>query len=167
MATGTIILPLLAAVPDPTNPPGVAFTTTANRPRLVFDSNTDEKVVWTFRLPANFASGLTARIIWSGTTSVTTSDTVRWAVEVMKLTPDTDSVDSDVASFDTANVVNDDILGTQARRPQLASVTLTNADGAVAGDYVAIRLSRDADDAADDLAEDAYLWAFSLEYTTT
>lgn len=166
MATGTILLPLLAGVPDPTNPPAVNFTA-ANRPYLAFDSGTDELVLWTFRMPQDFASGLTAKIIWSGAASTTATDTARWAVEVMALTPETDSVAADSDSFDTSNEADDDILGTTAKRPQEVSITLSNDDSVAAGDYVAVRLSRNADHANDDLGEDAWVWGVALEYTTS
>lgn len=167
MATGTILLPIVAAVPDPSNPPGLNFTGTTARPYLAFDGSAAiESCVWTFRMPENYASGLTAKIQWSGSSSTTVSHTVQWTVYVMALTPDTDgAADSD--SYDTENVVTDDILGTTAKRIQECSLTLSNADSVAAGDYVAIRLLRDYSDAADDLAEDAWLWGLSLEYTTT
>lgn len=167
MATGTILLPIPGHVGDPTNPPGLAFASGTNRPYLAFDgSATIESCSWQFRMPANYASGLTAKIQWSGSASTTVTDTVQWTVYVMALTPDVDgAADSD--SYATENVVSDDILGTTAKRIQEASVTLSNDDGVAAGDYVSIRLLRDYSDAADDLAEDAWVWAVSLEYTTT
>lgn len=166
MATGTILLPIPAHSADPTNPPGFGVTT-ANRPYLTFDSGTDELVLWTFRMPENYASAPALKIVWSGSSSTTTSHTVFWRGEVMAMTADTDSVAIDADSFDTINTVSDDILGTTAKRPQTVSLTLTNADSVAAGDYVALRFGRDADNASDDLPEDAWLWAVSLEYTTT
>lgn len=167
MATGTILLPILAAIGDPTNPPGIAFASGTNRPYLTFDGTAAiEACVWTFRMPENYDSGLNAYIQWSGSSSTTTSHTVQWTVKVMALTPDTDgAADSD--SYDSENVVSDDILGTTAKRIQECSVALSNADSVAAGDYVSIQLSRDYSDAADDLAEDAWLWGFTLEYTTS
>lgn len=167
MATGTIILPVAAADPDPTNPPAFLRQSGTNRPYLAFDgSGTIESCAWTFRMPSDYASGLTAKIQWSGSSSTTTSHTVQWTVFVMALTPDVDgAADSD--SYDSENVVSDDILGTTAKRIQECSLALSNADGVSAGDYVAIRLLRDYSDAADDLVEDAWLWALSLEYTTS
>ncbi len=167
MATGTIILPILAAVPDPTNPPGLAFTSTTNRPYLAFDgSATIESCSWTFRMPENYASAPVAKLQWSGSASTTVTHTVQWTVYLMALTPDVDGA-ADTDSYDTENVVSDDILGTTAKRIQEASLALSNADSVAAGDYVGVRLLRDYSDAADDLAEDAWLWAFSLEYTTS
>lgn len=164
MATGTILLPILAAVPDATNPPALLFST--SRPYFAFDATTDEIVYWTLRLPENYASAAALKVQWSGASSTTATDTVVWGCQVMAMTADTDgAMDSD--SYDTANTVSDDILGTTAKRIQEASLTLTNFDSAAAGDYVALKLYRDADNGSDDLAEDAWLWAVSLEYTTT
>lgn len=167
MATGTIILPVLAAIADPSTPPGMGFASGTGRPYLTFDGTAAiECCVWTFRMPQDYASGLTAKIQWSGSSSTTTSHTVRWSVYVMALTADVDgATDSD--SYDSENAVTDDILGTTAKRIQECSLSLTNADSVAAGDYVAIQLKRDYSNAADDLAEDAWLWALSLEYTTT
>lgn len=167
MATGSIILPILAAIGDPSLPPGLLFASGTNRPYLTFDGTANiEKCIWTFRMPADFASALVAKIQWSGSTSTTVTDTVQWTVNVMALTPDVDgAADSD--SYDTENVVSDDILGTTAKRIQEASLSLANADSVAAGDYVSIQLLRDYTDAADDLGEDAWLWGMSLEYTTS
>lgn len=167
MATGTVILPILGMTPDPTLPPGIVFAAGTNRPYLTFDGTANvEKCVWTFRMPADYASGPVAKIQWSGSSSTTTSHTVQWSVFVMALTADVDGA-ADGDSYDSENVVSDDILGTTAKRIQEASLALTNADSVAAGDYVAIQLVRDYDDAADDLEEDAWLWALSIEYTTS
>lgn len=164
MATGTVILPLLNAVLDPTNPPAIGFANSA--PYLDFDSGTDELIYFAFRLPSDYASGAALKIQWGGVSSTTITHTARWACEVMALTPDTDG-DPDTDSYDTANEVDDDILGTTAGRLQEASLTLTNIDSAAAGDYVKLKFYRNANHANDDLAEDARLWALSLEYTTS
>lgn len=166
MATGTILLPIPAVAADPTNPPGILWTT-ANRPYYAFNQSTDELVLWTFRLPENYASAPVLKVVWSGATSTTVTDTVFWRAEVMAMTADTDSVSIITDSFDTPNTASDDILGTTGARPQTVDLTLTNNDSMAAGDYVALRFGRDADNASDDLAEDAYLWALTLEYTTT
>ena len=167
MATGTILLPILGAMGDPSNPPSLVFTTTNNRPYLAFDgAGAVEACVWSFRMPENYASAPVAKIQWSGSSSTTISHTCQWSVFVMALTANTDGA-ADAESFAAENVASDDILGTTAKRIQEVSVTLTNADSAAANDYVSIQLLRDSTDAADDLAEDAWLWAISLEYTTT
>ena len=85
----------------------------------------------------------------------------------MAVTGETDAVAMDTDSFDSPNEADDDILGTTAKRPQEVSITLTNFDNGAAGDYLTVRVSRNADHANDDLPEDAWLWAVSLTYTTT
>jgi hypothetical protein len=164
MATGTVILPLLGAVFDPTNPPAVGFKNAG--PHLDFDSATDELIYVTFRLPADYASAPVLKFQWGGVASVTTSHTVRWSCEVMALTADTDG-DPDTDSYDTVNAVDDDILGTTAGRIQEASLSLTNFDSGAAGDWIKLKIYRDANHANDDLPEDARLWALSFEYTTS
>jgi hypothetical protein len=162
MATGTIVLPLPPQGFDETNPPALAWVNGA--PYLDFDSGTDELIYFTFRLPADFASDPVLKIQWGGVASTTVTDTAVWACEVMALTADTDG-DPDTDSYDTANTVSDDILGTTAGRIQEASLALTNFDSGAANDYIKLKFYRDAD--ADDLAEDARLWALSLEYTVS
>lgn len=117
-------------------------------------------------MPQDYASGAALKIQWSGAASTSVSHTVVWAAQVMAMTPDTDG-DMNTDSYDTANTVTDDILGTTSRRIQEASLTLTNADSVAAGDYVSIKFFRDADNGSDDLTEDAWLWGLALEYTTT
>ena len=86
------------------------------------------------------------------------------AVEVMAVT---DGEDVDTDSFDTANASAETTVPGTAGLMDEISITLTNADSLAAGDYVAVRLSRDADNAGDDASGDLELWAFSLEYTTS
>ena len=42
------------------------------------------------------------------------------------------------------------------------SIVLTNADGVAAGDYLRVRVNRDADNAADNFSADAYLLAVEI-----
>ena len=168
MAIGQRELPILGGIPDPTNPPGVEYFTgiTGTRAALTFDGTAAiEAVQWTFRLPSTYASGLKLNILWAASSSTTISHTVQWSAFVMALTPDVDgAVDTD--SYDSENVVSDDVLGTTAKRIQIATVVCANADSVAAGDYVSIRMLRDYSDAADDLAEDAWVVAVELEWTT-
>ena len=152
MATGTIILPLLGMVPDGTNPPDLEFASGTLRPYWAFDGGSvTESGIWTFQMPGDYSSGLTANLIWSGSSSTTTSHTAQWQISVMALTPETDSVATDTDSYDTANTGADDILGTTASRPQALSISLTNDDSVTADDYVAIQIERDPTVGVDDL----------------
>lgn len=161
MATVAKDFSLSGLTPDGTNPPKLGWTNEA--PHLDFDSSNDKLVYVTFRLPANYASTPVLVFQWGGTSSTNPSHTVRWACEVMVLTPDTDG-DPDTDSYDTANTVDDDILGTTAGRLQTVSLSLTNFGSGAAGDYIKLKIYRDA--SGDDLAEDARLWGLTFTYDT-
>lgn len=161
MATGTLNLPVLGGVGDPTNPPGLAFTA-ANRPHLLFDADTDELVLWVFQVPANYASGPLLKLNTSAV-SATTGDQVL-AAQVMAVG---DNEDIDTDNFDTANTSTDTVAGTAGLNTQV-SITLTN-DGAptalAAGDMACIRLFRDI--SLDGVAGDVEVWDVAFEYTTS
>ena len=162
MATGTIILPILGAVPDATNPPALAFGTTTSQPYLVFDSATDEIVYWTFRLPTNYASAPVLKVQWSNSTTATGNAV--WSCAVEKVTPNSDTDDMTGAkTFGTQNDATDAGVGT--RELQEASITLTNFQSAAAGDWMIFKLFMDA--SADTIAQDCHVYAVSFEYTTT
>ena len=160
MATGTILLPMNGATPDSSNPPAPVWTA-ADRMNWVFDDTVDELLVWTFRMPENYASALVAKIQYSMVSAITLE--VVLAVEVMAVS-DTEDVDTD--SFDTANTSAETTVPGTAGDMDEISITLTNDDSVAAGDYVAVRFSRDANNAGDDASGDIELWALSLEYTT-
>jgi len=167
MATGTFELHPLQMIGDPTNPPGLLYTA-LNRPYLTFLNTAITSGIYLLpQLPTDYASDLVADIMWSGSASTTVTDSIQWTVYVMAYTPDTDSVSGITDSFDTENVAADDILGTTAVRIQTLSIALSNDDLAVAGDYLVLRVLRDFNDAADDLAETAYFWGGALRWTTT
>lgn len=161
MATGTIILPILAAVPDPTNPPALAFTA-ANRPYLLFDGTTDELCSWHFIMPANYASAPVLKVLYSSEAGTSTSEAME--AEVMAVV---DGADLDTDNYDTVNVSDAATSPATAGLQDTISITLTN-DGApsalAARSYAAIRLRRDAGTGD---ASDLEVWAVSLEYTTT
>lgn len=166
MAVGTIILPILAAVGDPTLPPGLAFSTTDSVPYLTFDGTAAiEKCRWAFRLPVNYASAPVLRVQWSNSTTSTSN--VVWQCQVAKVTPNSDTDDGiAVRTFSTTNKSAAD-AGVGTRRIQEILITLTNFDSAIAGDNVTLKFFRDYTDASDTMTEDAYLYAVNFEYTTT
>lgn len=160
MATAYLELPILGAMGDATNPPALAFTAT-NRPYLLFDDTTDELVLWSFKLPANYASGLTIAVQYSMASA--TANNVAIRTEVMAIADgedvDTDSFSSVEASADdavpaTAGLMSEivDALGT----PTLA-----------AGDYIALRLGRENGTSGTNASGDMEVWAVQLSYTTT
>ena len=86
----SIPLAILGAMPDPTaaNAPQIGFNSGSNRPYLAFDAATDQRAVWTFRLPDDYSSTPELHIQWGADTA--TTGNVVWATEVMALTTNTD-----------------------------------------------------------------------------
>ena len=160
MATGTVILPVLGAIVDATNPPGIAFTNA--RPKLLFNDSTDEFVYWTFRMPTNYGSAPVLKTFYS-MAGANESKAIVFACEVMAVS-DGDAVDMDADSYDAANSATK-ACPDAAGAPDEVSVTLTNADSVAAGDFVALKGYRDADNGSDTASGDMEVWAASLEYT--
>lgn len=164
---GELQLPLAALQGDASNPPQRLWTTN-KRPYLAFDSGTDEIAFVTFRVPDNFASAPVLIFQWSpssGSAPGASVDAVRWACEVMVVTPDVDSAAMDADGYDAANEIDDEADNTNAKALKEASLALTNDDSIAAGDYVALKIYRNADHANDTLAEDAWLWSLTFGYT--
>lgn len=161
MATATIILTIPGFF-DGSNPPG--YETFNSKPRCLFDDSTDEIMHWTFRLPENFSSSLVLKTQYSMASA--TSGNVIIAAEVMAVTDgDAQAVDSD--SYDTVNTSSATAVPGTAGHMDEISLALTNADSAAAGDWFALRVRRDADNASDTASGDLELIALSLEYTAT
>lgn len=161
MATGTILLPIPALF-DAVVPAGLSFFN--SKPRQLFDDTTDEIIHWTFRLPENYASAPILKLQYSMASA--TSGNVIVACQVMAVSDgDAQAVDSD--SYDTVNTSSATAVPATAGYMDEISLTLTNADSVAAGDWVALKMSRDANHASDTAAGDLELIAASLEYTTS
>lgn len=156
--TETIHLSPSGAVLDATVPPASGGT---NYPYLGFDATADEIVYWTFRLPDDYASGATLKVQYS-MASATTGNVV-WVGEVWAVTPG-DAADIDTESYATANSTTDAVPATAGYLDEI-NITLTNFDSAVAGDWITIRFSRDANNASDTATGDAELRTVSFVYS--
>lgn len=161
MATGTILLPVLSALPDGTNPPAVAFA--SNVPRLLFDTATDELCYLTFRAPADYASAPVFKAECSMDTA--TSGNVALECSVWALTAG-DAADADTESYDTVNTTGATAVPGTAGHPFAVSATLTNADAMAAGDIVTLKINRDVG-ITGDATGDLELRTMALTYTTT
>jgi len=158
----TIILPISGAMLDATTPPGIAFIN--SRMKLLFDADTAEICYWIFRMPADYSSGLIAKLQYSMVSA--TANEVEFEISVMAVTPD-DAADIDTNSYASVNNGSETVPGTAGYMSEI-SVALSNADSVAAGDWVCIRIARDADDGTnDDATGDAELWNVSLEYTAS
>ncbi len=129
------------------------------RPVLAFDPSTQEMCYWTFVAPQGLSGALSIIIHLFGNAAGT--NPTYWEAALEAITPG-DAVDLDSAtSFDSVNAGNVAMPATQGYQTSL-TITLTNADGIAAGDYVRLSLARDADNASDTFAADAYVTLVEL-----
>lgn len=156
----TILLPITGAILDATNPPVEAGS--GRTTHLAFDDTTDEIIYFVFRLPDDYSSGGTFICQYS-MASATTAEVVI-SVEVMAVT-DGDAQDLDSDSYDTINTSSATTVPATAGHPDEISLTLSNMDSAAAGDYIALRCRRDADNAGDDATGDMEWRSCALTYT--
>jgi hypothetical protein len=174
VATSTIVLPVGAAtLPDGSSgnaaPAMERVQGTESNPKkhvlaARFDAATEEFLYWAFRMPADYVSGGAVKIQWGSITAVTSTNVV-WKAAIGAVTPaDADTpIEHARAAASSATSANNT---TEAGRLTEASITLANLDSVAAGDYVFLCISRDAANGSDTLAEDARLFAASLEYTS-
>jgi hypothetical protein len=141
--------------------PSASFATLTNRNNialLAFDDAADENAIFVNALPegASVGSGLTVNIKWAAA-SATTGNVV-WVVAFMAMDATTD-IDSD--SFDTSATATTATLGTSGFT-QTTSITITTIDSLVAGVAYRLKVTRNADDAADTMAGDAQVSAVEV-----
>lgn len=131
------------------------LTLVNSRPALAFDASTDESAVWTILLPDTAGGDYTWRPYFVMASA--TSGNVIWTCEVEAIS-NADATDLDATtSFATANSASIAAPATAGYIASLNSNTLTNDDSVVGGDYVRVRLTRDADNGSDTATGDAYL----------
>ncbi len=134
-------------------------------PGLAFDAAADEAVFFQFRATGYGSGNLTLLILWYADTA--TANDVVWGAQIAAITPNTDTQDIETDGLATAQTVTDTHLGTTGQRLHEASLTITNLDSLAVDDWVTLRLYRDADNAADDMAGDAIVVGVILEYSDT
>lgn len=132
-----------------------AFDQRNNISILNFDQNTDESIIFVGILPegADVSSGLKVILKW---TSPQTTLNCVWMVAFEKSTTDldTDSFDTATSSTEAANATSG--------IPTSSTITATNIDSLTAGDLFRLMITRDADNASDNLNNDAELIAVEL-----
>ena len=173
MATGSILLtPGAATFPDSSAsnlPAGllrVKSSASAPAPyflHLTFDTTNEEWCTWQFRMPDDYASGLTAKVQYKMASA--TSGGVAWDVRVAAVS-DGDSTDVDAKAFSSANVGTATVPGTAGYLDEV-SITVTNADSVAAGDFVVVRLARATANGSDTATGDAEFVAMNLSYVTS
>ena len=135
------------------------LTHIAGIPVLAYDAATDESAIWSFRLPVGWTGTPVIRVDCMMASAVTGN--IGLKAQVMAVTPG-DALDLDAAtSYDVVNSVSGVSVPATAGYLFTASVTLTNFDSGVAGDWVRLMLTRDA--VGDTAAGDLYVLSVMVE----
>lgn len=131
--------------------------------QAAFDAATDEMLMWSFRVPADYLSAPVLKVQYK-MASATTGDVIVAARIAAVSEPD--AQDLDAKAFAAVNTAAAQTVPGTAGHVNEISVTLTNADSLAAGDFVIVWLSRDADNAGDTATGDMEIIGITLEYQT-
>ena len=182
MATGTLLFDMAGATPaDGTgtiNNPAQANvlvstgTQPTNGPKVtmiewLFDATTDEHLSWAFRMPENYASGGTLKlIVYNKTVQSGTNNFVVKAC-LAAITPGEDVPAKVFPAPDTVTIAlaNNQAAGISVAASLALSATALN--GVAANDEVILFVGRDPDHASDGAAGDMALIGLAMEYVTT
>lgn len=163
MASGNT---LVVFGPNDNEPPTASYATLDTRnvhPVLDFDAAADESAVFTGVLPRHYAGGgITIKLIWAAS-SATTGDVV-WNTAIERLDTGTDM---DADSFATANAATATTSGTSGANTytDVAHTSGAQMDSLAAGEAFRLKVTRNADDAADTMTGDAELVAVEIRET--
>lgn len=138
-----------------------ASSPVAALPVYDFDDTDAEYLDFYCRLEGYASGGLTITVDWSATTA-TTGD-VLWGAAIRRIADDAEDMDA-AHTFDYNNATADTAASASGERSR---VTVTFTDGAdmdslATGEPFVLRLRRLPTDAADTMAGDAELWAWTL-----
>ena len=164
MASGDL---LASFAPHGAETPSAAYATLDARnghPVLDFDATTDESAAWTDVLPAHYGGGgLTVTVLWAAT-SATTGD-VRWDVQIERI--DDGGLDTDADSFASAQSATATAPGTSGslRYTAIAFTAGAQMDSLAANELFRLKVTRDANHAADTMTGDAELFAVRVRET--
>ena len=131
--------------------------------QLAFDASGEEWVSFQFRMPDDYASASIVKIAFKMTSA--TSGAVKWGAQIAAVTPGDAVVINSAKAFATVNTATTTVPGTVGYVTE-SSITMSNDDSVAAGDFVVLRISRVAADAADTATGDAELVQAGLSYTT-
>lgn len=164
MATGTILLPVQAAKLPSANPARIDGSTV--NWKLLFDAATSQSAWWQFRLPVNYASSPVLKLQFSPQT--TQSGTL---AAVFRAYAEGVAPGSDIAtdSYGAANSATSTLSNNQAAGILTElSIPLSTIGGSFTpGNFVKVKVDRDAANGSDTATGDMALVNASLEYTTT
>ena len=170
MASGNTLVVFTARDGVPTATAGAVHTVLAGGsspaegvPALAFDSGTDESVDFIGVMPRNYAGGgLTLTLYWESTA---TSNAVVWGAAFRRVQDDAEDLDASHSyDFNTVTATT----ASEAGEVQYATITFTTGadmDSLAVGELFVLRVTRDADNASDNMTGDAYLIALEIKET--
>lgn len=165
MATVTQSFDAYDAKPGAANYPTLDVVAGTNFPVpcLDFDAATEETCYFFFRATSYGSGNLTVRVFWYADTA--SSGDIIWGAALAAITANTDSQDIETKAFATANTVTDTHLGTTGQRLHSADITVSNLDSIAAGDWVCLKVYRDADAGGDTMTGDGCLVGLDVSYS--
>lgn len=126
---------------------------------LDFNETTDEFAQWTVWMPDDWDAGtITAKFSW---TAATGSGDVIWGLQGISYA-DSDPID---VAWGTAQVVTDTLLTAADIHYSPTTAAITLAGSPAAGEFIQLRVYRDADAGGDNLTADARLLGVKVLYT--
>ena len=174
MATGSILLPIAAAVQPDGSASNAApaiqrVKSSASAPspyffQAAFDASTEEQCMWSFRMPADYASDPVLKVQYKMAAATSGNVIIEGRIAAVS---DGDSQDVDAKAFGTANTSSATAVPGTAGHIDEISLTMTNADSVAAGDFVILYLNRDAANGSDTATGDMEVVGVALTYTTT
>ncbi len=140
-----------------------SFAIHSGRVVLAFDDTAEEAAISPeIPMPQHYSGGGLKAICHFYMASDTTND-IALDVFVEAKTPNTDTLDLEsTADWAGANAGTKSLSGTTAGDPLSLDITLSNNDGAAAGDLVRFGVRRDTDSVNDDATGDLYLAAIEI-----
>jgi hypothetical protein len=162
-ATRTIVLTAAGGWPSTTagcatNTKVETSTNDMNYYTLDFDQTTEENAEWSVTMPDNYDGGtITAIFYWTAASG--TGDVI-WGIKGRAFAND-DALDQ---AFGTAVTVTDTLITAGDLHISSATAAVTFAGSPAGGQFVAIKVYRDADAGGDTLNADARLMAVKIEY---
>lgn len=135
---------------------------------LFFDdggASTAEAAFWKLIADVYGSGSLQVDIYWYADTA--SSGNVKWNAQLAAITPDSDTQDIETDALATADYTVDSHLGTTGQRLHRATIALSNLDSLAPGDFLTLKIARDADNAADTMSGDAAVVLVELSYSDT
>jgi hypothetical protein len=161
MATRFILTPESAQFPSTNFPQLLTIHSTERIFALAFDAATAETCYWRTVVPQGWTGTIIAVVTYAMVSA--TSGKVDFTMAVQAVT-DNDALDIDAStSYAAANTITAPTVPGTAGYIDQFTCTLSNDDGAVAGDWITFSLARDATDGTNDTATgDCYVLSVEI-----